>query len=273
MANLSKVLLLESEFRESHLFATVIREFGFIVSFCSEADYALSTALKVKPDVIVLNSQLEGGAVKALKELGSSAHTANIPVLAINVLTEKDGEELELAGAQCCFSPEIDGKEIAVTVEKTLLHPLVVTEATKEIIVNPDRLKALEDANLLDCASEESFDRLTALAAKLLNAPTAVMSLVDKDRPFFMGQFGLGEPLLSARQTPLSHSFCQWVVTEKTKLIVEDASKHPVLCHNQAFREIGVVAYAGIPLTADTDQAIGSFCALAHIRAPGLSWK
>ncbi len=233
-----------------------------LVSFASSADNALSTAQKGKPDVVVISSQLEGGAIEALKLLRSSANTAHIPVLVTNVPSPQFAEDMSRAGAQYCYDSATSSGEIVTAIMKASTEPLVVKLAPAEIVLDPERLAALENTDLLDCPAEESFDRLTELAAKLLNVPTALMSLVDKDRQFFMGQYGLGEPWSSERQTPITHSFCQWVVAEDANLIVEDASKHPVLRHNGAFTEIGVVAYAGTPLVADPNQLIGSFCAL-----------
>ena len=262
MAYLTKVLLLESDFSQSQQFATEIRKLGMMVSFASSAENALPTALNGKPDVVVINSDFDGGSIQALKDLRSSANTAHIPVLVTNISSEQLADKMLKAGAQLCFNSDADKQKIVAAIKKAGSEPLEVKLAPAELVLNPERMKALENTNLLDCPPEEYFDRLTALTAKLLDVPTALMSLVDKDRQFFMGQFGLGEPWSSARQTPISHSFCQWVVAGDANLIVEDASKHPVLCHNGAFTEIGVVAYAGVPLTADPDQAIGSFCAL-----------
>src|SRR5919108_2857095 len=66
------------------------------------------------------------------------------------------------------------------------------------------RLAALHRTGLLDTPAEEAFDRLTRLAARLLGAPVALVSLVDEDRQFFKSAVGLPEPWASARSAPLS---------------------------------------------------------------------
>jgi PAS domain S-box-containing protein len=129
-------------------------------------------------------------------------------------------------------------------------------------IGDPVRLAALMQCGLLDSPSEESFDRLTRLATVLLNVPIALVSLVDSDRQFFKSQQGLPEPWASGRQTPLSHSFCQHVVTLGEPLIIADARKHPLVKENLAIRDLRVIAYAGFPLTSPDCQVIGSFCAI-----------
>ncbi len=102
-------------------------------------------------------------------------------------------------------------------------------------VENPERLTALRRADLLDTPPEEAFDQLTGLAARLLDAPIAFVSLVDKDRQFFKSCIGpVPEPTLSQRQTPLSHSFCQYAVASQEPLLIEDAREHPVLKDNLA---------------------------------------
>jgi GAF domain-containing protein len=123
-------------------------------------------------------------------------------------------------------------------------------------------MEELRATELLDSAPDAAFDRLTRLAQRLVGAPTALVSLVDKDRQFFKSQAGLAEPFASARQTELSHSFCQWVVSGREKLVVDDANEHAVLRSNLAVKYMTVTAYAGIPIHGRGGEAIGSFCAI-----------
>ena len=129
-------------------------------------------------------------------------------------------------------------------------------------VLDAERLEALRRTGLLDSPAEERFDRLTRLASRLLGVPVALVSLVDEDRQFFKSCFGLPEPWASRRETPLSHSFCQHVVIHEEPLIVEDAREHPLVRDNLAIADLGVVAYAGIPLTTTDGRVLGSFCAI-----------
>ena len=128
------------------------------------------------------------------------------------------------------------------------------------------RLAALNDTELLDSPPEAVFDRLTRLAARLLCVPLALVSLVDDHRQFFKSEFGLPEPWASRRETPLTHSFCQFGVTSAEPLIVSDAREHPWLKHNLAISELGVIAYAGIPLISEGAQVLGMLCAIDSVR-------
>ena len=126
----------------------------------------------------------------------------------------------------------------------------------------PDRVGALQATGLLDSDIDPAFDRHARLAAQVLNAPVALVSLVDADRQFFKSCLGLPEPWASRRGTPLSHSFCQHAVASREPLIVDDAREHAVLRDNLAIRDMGVVAYAGIPLIDADDNALGTLCVI-----------
>ncbi len=117
-------------------------------------------------------------------------------------------------------------------------------------------------ARLLDSPPEEAFDRLTRLAARLLGAPVALVTLADDDRVFFKSALGLPEPWASRRGTPLSYSFCRHVIASGAPLVVEDARRHPVVRTNPAIRELSWIAYAGVPLTVSDGSTVGALCVI-----------
>ena len=130
------------------------------------------------------------------------------------------------------------------------------------VITDTRRLTALRRTELLDAPPSATFDRLTALATRLLGVPVALVSLVDVDRQFFVSCPGLADPWASEREAPHSHSFCQYVVATGEPLIVEDAREVDFLKSNLAIRDLGVIAYAGVPLRLSTGEVLGSFCAI-----------
>lgn len=127
---------------------------------------------------------------------------------------------------------------------------------------DPGRRAALVRTGLLDGPLDEGFDRLTRIAARVLNAPVALVSLVDVDRQVFAGCVGLPEPWATRRETPLSHSFCQHAVASREPLVISDAREDPRVRGNAAIRDLGVVAYAGIPLIDRDGHALGSLCVI-----------
>ena len=132
-----------------------------------------------------------------------------------------------------------------------------------DAVSDPERLAALHATNLLDSPAERAFDRITKLAARVLHAPVALISLVDSERQFFKSSVGLKEPWRSARQTPLSHSFCRHTLDTGEPLVIEDARVHPLVRDNLAVRDLDAVSYAGTPLITD-GHVLGTLCVLDH---------
>ena len=124
-----------------------------------------------------------------------------------------------------------------------------------------DRLLTLRRTALLDSRHEEAFDRLTRRACDAIGVPTALVSLVDADRQFFKSAQGLREPVASARQTPLSHSFCRYVVAGERPLVVPNAREVPFLAGNPGITDLAMIGYAGVPLCAH-GFVLGAFCAI-----------
>jgi formate hydrogenlyase transcriptional activator len=128
-----------------------------------------------------------------------------------------------------------------------------------DAITNQARLEALRRTALLDSPPEEAFDRLTRVATVVVRVPVALVTLLDSERHFFKSQSGLPEPLATARETPLTRSFCKHVVGSCEPLIVPDVRTHPLFRH----RTVGkgsVIAYAGVPLITPEGFALGTFC-------------
>src|SRR3954468_21547842 len=131
-------------------------------------------------------------------------------------------------------------------------------------LVDPERLVALHHAGIVDTPREESFDRIASLAARVLNAPVALVSATHRARQFFKSCLGLPEPWASRRESPLTHSFCQHVVAAREPLVVSDARQDPQLRDNLAIRDMGVIAYLGVPLITREGHAVGTLCVIDH---------
>lgn len=127
---------------------------------------------------------------------------------------------------------------------------------------DPTRLGALDAAHLLDTPAEEVFDRAVRLATRITGTPVGLLSLVDGRRQFFKAQTGLTGDVAEAGETPLSHSFCQYVVSADTALSVADARDHTLLKTNGAVDDLGVIAYLGVPVHGPDGAPLGSFCAI-----------
>ena len=125
----------------------------------------------------------------------------------------------------------------------------------------PDRIEILRNSGLLDSVSEESFDRLTRLAGRILGVPVSLVSIVDTDRQFFKSSCGLPEPWATKRETPISYSFCRHVVDSEKPLVIPNTAEDERVCDNPAVTELNVAAYAGIPIHIQ-GSVVGAFCAI-----------
>ncbi len=131
---------------------------------------------------------------------------------------------------------------------------------------DPRRLRAVRESGLLDSSREERFDRLTRVAAGALNAPVALVSIVDEDRQFLKSCVGVSEPWGSAREMRLSHSYCQHALPSAEPLVVADAREHQLLHDSLAIPDLGAIAYAGVPLALDGGHVLGTLCVIDHRR-------
>lgn len=140
--------------------------------------------------------------------------------------------------------------------------PVAASSRLSAAVAERGRLKALRTEGLLDGEPEPVFDRYARLAARVAATPTALVSVVSADAQHFAGMCGVAQPWADARQTPLSHSFCQHVVANSAPLIIEDAREDPVLHTNLAIADLDVIAYAGFPILSPSGHVLGSLCAI-----------
>lgn len=124
------------------------------------------------------------------------------------------------------------------------------------------RLAAVESSGLLSPERQALLDHLAELVQLTMDVPVALVSTVLDDEQVFSGAAGLDEPWASTRRTPLSHSFCQHVVTDESPLVVSDAREHALLHDNEAIEDLGVTAYCGVPIIDEDGQVLGSLCAI-----------
>jgi signal transduction protein with GAF and PtsI domain len=106
-------------------------------------------------------------------------------------------------------------------------------------------MQALQRYQILDTPPDGAFDRVTALAAKLLKVPISIASLVDTDRIWFKSHHGL-----DVQQIDRVPGLCASAILNDVPYILNDAGLHPrSLANPLVAGEFGLRFYVGIPLT------------------------
>ncbi len=123
-----------------------------------------------------------------------------------------------------------------------------------------ERLTALRALHILDTPPEERFDRITRLAAELLDVPIAYVSFVDEHREWLKSSQGW-----DVSETPRDASICALTMCNKGPLIIPDAladerfRHHPMVVDEPRAR-----FYAGYPLCSSSGHIVGTFSVADH---------
>jgi GAF domain-containing protein len=135
-----------------------------------------------------------------------------------------------------------------------------MTMSWEDGVRDPSRIAALERSGLLGTGAEDAFDRLTELAAELVGAPRACMTLVDAEQYTFKSAVGIAEG--AAVPGLVEESFCRYVVGFGRPLVVDDTRSDPRTCDHPAIELLGIAAWAGYPIEDPDGAILGSFCVI-----------
>lgn len=119
-----------------------------------------------------------------------------------------------------------------------------------------ERLAAVYRLGLLDTPEEERFDRHARIAAAALDAPIALVTLIDRERQWYKSHHGF-----DFSETSRDVGFCSHAILGEEPLIVNDALQDDRFADNPVVvGEPHVRFYAGIPLRAADGARVGAFC-------------
>jgi GAF domain-containing protein len=120
------------------------------------------------------------------------------------------------------------------------------------------RLKVLWQYDVLDTMPEEVFDDLTELAARICDAPIALITLVDENRQWFKAKVGV-----TINETSRDISFCGHAISQTDLFIVPDATKDKRFSNNPlVVSDPKIRFYAGAPLITPDGHALGTLCVI-----------
>ncbi len=136
--------------------------------------------------------------------------------------------------------------------DSTLLRPLLPAGEV-------ERLKALEDYEILDTLPEQDFDDITYIASQICGTPISLVSLVDERRQWFKSHYGL-----DLQETARELSFCGYAINNPSQpFIVKDAHEdarfkaNPLVTGNP-----NITFYAGVPLVNPEGHPLGTLCVI-----------
>jgi GAF domain-containing protein len=123
------------------------------------------------------------------------------------------------------------------------------------------RLKVLWQYEVLDTVPEEVFDDLTELAARICEAPIAMITLVDENRQWFKSKIGV-----TVKETSRDISFCAHAINQEDLFIVPDAAKDERFATSPlVISEPKIRFYAGAPLISPDGYALGTLCVIDKV--------
>jgi diguanylate cyclase (GGDEF)-like protein/PAS domain S-box-containing protein len=154
-----------------------------------------------------------------------------------------------------------DGHEDAASLVRRADQALYADKAACAAarVADAGRLAAVTATGLTAHSTDDELERVARAVAWLLDVRIGLVSLVTADTLVMAAIDGAS---FDVREAPVSSSFCQHTVALRRPLLIADAREHPLVRNSPAIVELGVLAYAGIPLIDDDGHALGSLCAL-----------
>src|ERR1043166_4939277 len=141
----------------------------------------------------------------------------------------------------------------AIRCDKIMSAPIPLTEVK--------RLTVLWQYEVLDTVPEEVFDDLTELAARICEAPIAMITLVDEKRQWFKSKVGV-----TINETSRDISFCAHAITQSDLFIVPDATQDKRFAENPLVTSDPKIRfYAGAPLITPDGHALGTLCVIDKV--------
>lgn len=151
-----------------------------------------------------------------------------------------------------------------LTVVAEVSRQMAADAGLPDVVRRPSRLRALAALDANAESSAQALDRIAGMACRVLEAPVVLVNLVGADRQRFVGCGGPDQSWASVREVPLTHGFCPFALGAEEAFAFADARANPTLVANPVVEQLGVVAYAGVPLRAADGEPVGTLCAIDH---------
>lgn len=121
-----------------------------------------------------------------------------------------------------------------------------------------ERLRRLEELNIIESLEEEEYNCLTKVVAAILDVPIAFLGFIDRDREWFKSQVGFDTPEIER-----DICFCSHAILGTEPMVVTDATKDPRFAHNPLLSpdSLAIRFYVGVPILYK-GEAVGALCGI-----------
>ena len=119
-----------------------------------------------------------------------------------------------------------------------------------------NRINALKKLEILDTPPDGNFDKITKMAAQMLDMPIAIVTLVDTDRIWFKSRYGL-----DALEIGRDLGLCASAILSDGFYLVEDAKNDiRALANPLVAGDFGLRFYAAVPIKTKDGYNLGTLC-------------
>ena len=132
--------------------------------------------------------------------------------------------------------------------------------SSENLEVELTRVKALRHYLILDTASDSVLDKITGIAAQLLEMPAALINMVDDACVWNKSRYRT-----HVKESQLYSELCASVVSQDKPYIIDDAKTDPrTKDHPLVQGPCGIGFYAGAQLRSHGGHKIGSLCVIDY---------
>lgn len=236
----------------NHLLGRLAPVSGFVVVGRARGEeQALELVQRREPDVVLLDCEGEADAgLKLVKRMRTAESGARILVL--SDWPEGQGEAPYLAAGADAFFGKGWRIEHVLAHLSSWMPPLPLNE--------PERMRTLVRARILDNEKDTIFDAITGLSADIAQTPIALTTLVRHNYLAITAQVGA-----IARGCSRATAFCAHTILSDGLFEVEDTLQDSRFRDNPLVRGPSRIRfYAGMPLVLATGEALGALCVMDH---------
>lgn len=167
----------------------------------------------------------------------------------------------------------VDAVVTTIAEASARIHLLLETEQAN-VALNPPkpkeddkRLSILRESKVLTGYAREELDSLAKRAVDVFNVGFAVISAIDEDQEFIIGQSMDLPGVIADNGTdmivmPRDEAICNHVVSSGEAMVVKDTERDPRFADHPAVSLWDIRFYAGAPLQTADGHVLGALCLL-----------